>query len=485
MNKDVVIIGSGIGGLSLGIILSKSGYRVTVVEKNRFPGGMMRTYFRKGLECHVGIHYLGALGKGQILKRFFDYFEVSSKIPVEKMGAGGVIDRYIFDDFTFDLPEGIEAYEQNLRTAFPGEQKQIDGIMRHLKQVYQKMNSLDFLLGNQADFTDPELFNPIQEILNELNCSEKLKGVLSVPSGWIGVPPVQCPAFYHNMALASYLLSSWRLKENAGIADIFVNTLEELGGQVVCGDQVEEIAVESGMIAGVCLGSGKKLSAPVVVGAVHPQAVLCMLPGKAVRPLYRKRISELKNTHSIFCVHAALDAKNHPEIPYNIFKVAPDINGQMPGIKFYQVRQGRDESKTVLSIITSGRAGNWEKWNRTHTGNRGNEYVQAKEKLAWELISESQEILGTFKECSLLDVYTPLSIRDWVNSPDGSAYGVLRSYEQLVSAAMLNRTSVKGLFLAGQSVMAPGIIGTIVGSFHTARFIMGNEQFKEKVEDRI
>jgi DNA-binding CsgD family transcriptional regulator len=116
----------------------------------------------------VGIHYLGALGKGQPLKRFFDFMGIASKIPVKKMGLNKIIDKYIFDDFTFDLPEGIDAYEHNLRTAFPDEQKQIDGIIKHLKPIGQKMISLDFIFGDQTAFTDPELFIPIEDIMNKL-----------------------------------------------------------------------------------------------------------------------------------------------------------------------------------------------------------------------------------------------------------------------------------------------------------------------------
>ena len=73
--------------------------------------------------------------------------------------------------------------------------------------------------------------------------------------------------------------------------------------------------------------------------------------------------------------------------------------------------------------------------------------------------------------------WKPLTTRDWVNSPQGSAYGVLRSSNQLLEASILNRTSVKGLFIAGQSVMAPGILGTILGSLGTVKLIIGPERY--------
>ncbi len=59
----------------------------------------------------MGVHYLGSLDRGQILRSFFDYLGVSEGIPVVKMGQDGVIDRYIFDSSInsppiFDLPQG-------------------------------------------------------------------------------------------------------------------------------------------------------------------------------------------------------------------------------------------------------------------------------------------------------------------------------------------------------------------------------------------
>ena len=57
-DKKILIIGSGIGGLSTAIILAKLGFEVTVLEKNPQPGGLMRSYPRNGIECEVGVHYL-------------------------------------------------------------------------------------------------------------------------------------------------------------------------------------------------------------------------------------------------------------------------------------------------------------------------------------------------------------------------------------------------------------------------------------------
>jgi len=219
--------------------------------------------------------------------------------------------------------------------------------------------------------------------------------------------------------------------------------------------------------------------APLVVGAIHPQAMLDLMPTESVRPLYRKRISGLQSSHSILCVHAELDAGAHPEIPHNIFRIERDDCGRIIDLRYYQIRSQGERS--VLSILTSGMDDRWRRWEATRTGRRGRAYADAKEQLGRELLLESEKVLGPLKGCRLLDVYTPLTIRDWVNSPGGSAYGVLRSCDQLFAAAQLNRTAVDGLYLAGQSVMAPGIMGTVMGSFQTVRSIFGPERFRQEI----
>ena len=488
--RKAVIIGSGIGGLSTGIILSKLGFDVTVVEKNRKPGGMMRSYTRQGVECEVGVHYVGSLGEGQILYKFFDYLGVRNDIPAQRMGENGVIDRYFFDSNTtrpetFDFPEGLEAYEHNLRQAFPDQGSQITEVLQPLKKMSRQLHALDLLYSEEIDFSLFDQSQPLGRILNRLQCAPGLRSVLEVPSKWIGVPLDDCPAYYHNMALASYLSSSWRLKcSGSHMADVFAGRLKSLGGRIITGEAVSEILVDGRTVAGIGLESGDRLYAPIVVGAVHPRVVLHMLPQGAVRPSYRKRITNLQNTGGIFGVHAGLNSDEHPAIPYNIIKLDTDSTGKVSDLLYFQIRRSAKPGVSTLTVLTSGKEDLWQPWEGTLSGHRGDAYLSLKQKESQGLIQEAEAFFGPLKGLNILDAYTPLTIRDWVNSPDGSAYGVMRSASQSLAAALLNRTSVKGLYLAGQSVLAPGIIGTLMGSFATVKLIIGAKAFRQQVRMR-
>ncbi len=485
--QKILIIGAGIGGLSTAIILAKLGFDVTVLEKNSQPGGLMRSYSRNGIECAVGVHYLGSLDKGQVLRTFFDYLGVTKAIPVTRMGQNGIIDRYIFDSptahrSTFDMPHGIDAYAENLTLAFPLEHEKIAKILAPIHKAAEQLHQLDFLFAGDSGFSLSDQFEPLGKILTELQCSPELQSVLSIPSCWIGVPLHDCPAYYHNMALGSYVSSSWRLDRNGSdMADAFAARLKALGGKIITNAEISRINVRSRVVQGVQLQSGENLTASTVIGAVHPKIVLQMLAQGDVKPSYRQRISSLQDTHGIFSVHVQIDGDTHPEIPYNIFKIDTDQTGKVPDLKYYQIRKSEKKGINLLSILTSGKNELWQPWVNTQSGQRGNEYLALKEHHASNLVVEAEQMFGSFKGAKILDAYTPLTMRDWVNSPGGSAYGVLRSSSQMLATALLNRTAVKGLYLAGQNVTAPGVIGTIMGSFSTVKLILGTDEFKKMI----
>ena len=483
-DRDILIIGSGIGGLSCGIILLKLGYSVTILEKNREPGGMMRSYKRHGIECPVGVHYLGSLGEGQPLRRIFDYLGVSSKLSFEQMGINAPIDKYIFnDDFSFDLPSGIDAYEEALRGKFPQDNAQITEIMTGLKKVASMMHSLSFVFGNNGDssiFSSFELFNPMGELLSKLNCSKDLVSVLEVPCTWIGLPLIDCPVFYHYNVLSTYLFSSWRLTcSGAEMANVFAGRFEELGGRIILGDEVEKILTDNRAVTGLKLKSGIELKTEKIIAAIHPKTVLNILQEGSAKPAYINRINQIEDTEGMFSVQVALDADAHKELPYNIFKLESNAAGYLSKGAFFQLRKTEKADTSLLTIICTEKYKDWEKWKYTTCGKRGNEYLEKKEKIAQHLINIASQAIGPLKIKKILDTYTPLSIRDWVASPNGSAYGVLRSSGQLLKTASLSRTSVKGLYLAGQSVLAPGILGTALGSIITVKSIVGSEEFNE------
>ena len=481
--KNIVIIGSGIGGLSAGIILSLLNFRVTVVEKNQMPGGLMRSYRRSEIDCPVGVHYVGALGEKEPLGKMFHVLGIPVDELFTPMGQEGIIDRYIFDDLIFDLPTSIDALEKNLISAFPEDTAALNIIMKNLREISQHMMEPSFLLNQGDPFQNMDYYQSMGELLDSLHVSAGLRAVLSVPCQLVGVPLSDCPVIFHHMVLASYLFSSWRLKESgAKMTEVFVRRFQELGGLIILNNGVKKISLIEGKVAGVILESETNLPAAAVVAAIHPKILLQLLEADALRPSYRQRILGLKETEGVIAVQISVDATAHPEINHNIYRLHRDENGIIKDGVFYQLRDGNSPDSNLLSIITKSLYGEWSQWENTVSGQRGKSYEEKKMSIAGSLLKKAQEIFGDLKDARIIDVYTPLTIRDYVNCPEGACYGIMRSSRQLLKAISLNNIPISGLCLAGQNALAPGVLGSIMGSFNAARQIIGAERFAQEIK---
>ncbi len=480
---SVIIIGSGIGGMTAGIVLAKLGYRVTIVEKNKLPGGLMRSYSRKGIECEVGIHYVGALDAGQPLHQIFDLLGVSGRIPLERMGNEGIVDKYLLPNMTFHFPPGIDLLEENLHRAFPGESRQVAEIVFLLRSSLRQLSLKEILFDKNQEFDLSVQLQSLDHYFDKLGCSRELRGVLSLPLGWLGVDPDECPLYLWSSSLSSYLLSSWKPTcSGAAWADTFAARFRELGGGIICDDRVENILVQDRVVQGVLLKSGKQLKAPVVIAAIHPKLMLRLLPDDALKPSFRNRITSLEETHGVFGIHLAVPEQTVPYRSYNTFLVE-DKQPPYKGVTFFTLRRTSKPGYNLLSMISDGQYEKWKKWEQTTKEHRPRDYQEEKEQEAAMLFDRASKVFGPLPDAYLVDAFTPLSFCAWMDSPEGGAYGVSRSVHQKFKTAALHRTPISGLHAVGQNTFAPGILGTALGTLRVIAHITGTTVLQKQFTD--
>jgi len=121
---DIIIIGSGLGGLTCGYILSKNGYKVAILEQGNQLGGCLQTFKRKGIKFETGMHCIGSIEEGQLLHRFFKYL---SLLPDVKMKS---LDRLAYDlisigDQCFPFANGTEYFTEQMASYFPNERQNL------------------------------------------------------------------------------------------------------------------------------------------------------------------------------------------------------------------------------------------------------------------------------------------------------------------------------------------------------------------------
>ena len=88
MNKyDTVVIGSGIGGLTAALCHAQAGEKVIVIEQHYVPGGWSHSFTMDGNQFNTGVHYIGELSKGGLLRNIFEGLGLGDVKMVAMIGS--------------------------------------------------------------------------------------------------------------------------------------------------------------------------------------------------------------------------------------------------------------------------------------------------------------------------------------------------------------------------------------------------------------
>lgn len=131
---DVIVIGSGIGGLTVASLLTQLRHqRVLVLERHFKLGGFTHVFERPGgFRWDVGLHYVGQMATGQLSRTLMDFI---TRGQVRWSPMPSPFEKFVFPDFTFEAPVGEAAYRKALIERFPDERSAIE---QYLADVHRK-----------------------------------------------------------------------------------------------------------------------------------------------------------------------------------------------------------------------------------------------------------------------------------------------------------------------------------------------------------
>jgi phytoene dehydrogenase-like protein len=474
MSREVVVIGAGFGGLSTAILLARLGFRITLVEGEPKPGGCMRSYTREGVDCPVGVHYIGAAAPGEVLGDFLDVLGVRSALKLRRLGGSGIIDRYVFDDEIFDLPNTIEKLEASLGRRFADAPDAVAFVSAMFRAAMAG-------LRREAPRSQPAL--PITksaaDFLADKNLPERLVDILAVPGLLLGTNLADCPASFLSVVTASLLMSAWELGcTGSDMAEALADGARQAGVKVIVGDPVVGVDVDGGGACGVRLQSGAALPADTVVAAIHPKALAKLLPTAALPASYREGLGRLEETGGSLGVVALVDEKYHPAADHNVFRLRGKPRQKLEGV-YAQLRPSGRPGYARLLILRESAYADWTEWHGTHTGRRGPAYRAKKSQQAQLALAEVAEAIGAIHGAQIIDTWTPLTLRDWVGAPQGGTYGVRHTLRDGLDFLVLSRPPLGRLFMVGQSAIAPGLLGISMGVLRVVGSLAGREALGE------
>jgi len=207
---DVVIIGSGMGGLVCGNLLGQQGQQVCVVEKNRQFGGSLQTFVREKIIFDSGVHYIGGLEKGQNLYQILKYIGIMEKLKLEKLDENA-FDKIITDKDLNEYPfaQGYENFINRLAAFFPDERKAIEKYCDAIRDVCSKFPLYNLTIEGNPEEKVSVMDIGAKEFIESLTGNKKLQEVLAGDNLlYVGYPDT--PFYIHALIINSYIESAYK-----------------------------------------------------------------------------------------------------------------------------------------------------------------------------------------------------------------------------------------------------------------------------------
>ncbi|MEW6587484.1 MAG: NAD(P)/FAD-dependent oxidoreductase, partial [Nitrospirota bacterium] len=499
---DVIIVGSGMGGLTCGALLAKNGLNTMIVEQHFKPGGYVTSYKRDGFLFDV-VHVIGGLRDGAPLERIFSYLGLNDKIrfvEVEKTF------RFVYPDVTIDCYTDMYKYEQELFDNFPGEKEGIHRYIRTSKRIWEEILNSYYrphvlqLLSYPVRFPNLVRFRnkTHQEFLDTFFRNEKLKEILGSGWGYLGLNNPRISALYLiGMYMSYHHGGAWHpVGGYQSMSDAFAQCFRENGGILRLKTKVKRILVENNRAVGVELDDGEQLRARCVISNADTKRTFLDLVGEErLEKGFPERVKRLQQSVSGFVVHLGVRMELPEDLHCGCVMYFPDY-----GIAEDQFRSAaRNEIVTApgkfgvgLSVATLKDPGlapagchaldiiympapygyehNWMREDRT-------KYNELKEKTADTLIGAAEKLIpGLSRHIVVKDINTPLTYERYTSATEGGWYDSACTPGQSLRNRMTAKTPVRNLYLTGaKSFPGPGMFGAIQSGLFTADIILNGK----------
>ena len=217
MSKKIIVIGSGLAGMSCAAYLGKAGHRVTVIEKNSTYGGRLQTVSQQGYTFDSGPSWYWM---PDIFDSFFEDFDKKTNdyYDLRRINPGYRV--YFSEGEYFDLVENLDELKRNFSKIEKGGGRALQRYLDDAGEKYEvavkkfmykpSLSPLEYIhfdlikrLGRL------NLFRPISKHIRQYFSNQKIIQMLEFPSLLLGAKPSDTPALYSIMNYADIVLGTW------------------------------------------------------------------------------------------------------------------------------------------------------------------------------------------------------------------------------------------------------------------------------------
>ena len=483
--RDILVIGSGIGGLTAGALAARDGLDVLVVEGHTRPGGCASDFYRRGLLFPAGATLVSGFEEGGLHRWVYEQLDVPPR--VQRLDLAMTVH---LPDREVRVPTRTDAWAAERRRAFPrlgrgGEQfwRRIGGLAGQAHALASARPTLPITslgeIGRAAALARPGLVTTLPALWSTVGALLRQAGIAGdrahrrFVDGQLLISMQceadECVALNGALALELYRYGCFSVTGGtAGIAADLVRSLTTRGGSIRFRSWVRSLAPADGLWHATT-AAGERLLARAVVANL-PAANLAELLGPHCPPVFARRARTADDGWGAAMLYVAIDAVDLPDQLPGYHQTlarydAPLEDGNSCFVSVFPPEQTGRPGVGCLTVSTHTRVEPW--WGLTDR----DAYAERKAAYGERLLAAAEIALPEIRRrIRFSEVATPRSFWRWTGRHEGRVGGVPQTRAHANFAALSHRVGPPGLFICGDTVFpGQGTIGVTLSGINAYR----------------